>query len=130
MTARRPRFADKTKVPVSRSREEIERRVTRSGATGFMSGWDSAAGTSVVAFILRGRQIKIEVPHDDDEAELRRNWRVALLLIKARLELVDSGDSTVEQEFLAWMLLPNGQTVGQLAIPAIEAGETPRLLPG
>ena len=124
------RYAEGTTVSVSRSREELERIVTRNGATGYMSGWDSGQALSIVAFVLHGRQVKIPIPHDSEEREMRRNWRVAILLVKARLELVASGDSTVETEFMPWIVLPNGQTIGELALPALAAGEMPKLLPG
>lgn len=53
------------------------------------------------------------------EAELRRRWRAQLLLIKAKLETIAMGASSVEREFLADMLMPDGKTVGQRAIPAL-----------
>ena len=33
--------------------------------------------------------------------------------------MVATGETTIEREFLADMLTPNGQTVGQQAIPAL-----------
>lgn len=41
----------------------------------------------------------------------RERWRALLLLVKAKLELVDLGLSTFEREFLADIYLPNGKTV-------------------
>jgi hypothetical protein len=52
-------------------------------------------------------------------AEERRRWRAQLLLVKAKLEMIATGDSTVEREFLADMLMPNGKTVGSQALPAL-----------
>lgn len=55
------------------------------------------------------------------------------LVVKAKLEAVESGISTFEQEFMAHIVLPNGQTTGQWMIPQIEAayktGTMPALLP-
>lgn len=52
--------------------------------------------------------------------------------MKAKLEAVAAGISTIEQEFLAWVVMPDGSTVGELAIPAIaesyRTGRTPNLL--
>jgi hypothetical protein len=53
-------------------------------------------------------------------------------LVKAKLEAVEIGNSTMQRQFLADMVLPKGQTVGQWAAeelrPAIPAGQMPRSL--
>lgn len=46
------------------------------------------------------------------EQSAREVWRRLLLVVKAKLELVAEGGSSVEREFLADMLLPDGRTVG------------------
>ena len=85
------------------------------------------------------RHVFIDVPRRTDasnpEQEERRAWRLVLLLIKAKLEAVREGATTIEREFFADMLLPNGQTVHQAAAPelaiAYEKGAMPdRLLLG
>lgn len=55
------------------------------------------------------------------DGEERRRWRAQLLLLKAKLEMVAMGATTVEREFMADMLMANGQTVAQHALPQIEA---------
>jgi hypothetical protein len=55
------------------------------------------------------------------EQEVRSLWRAQLLLIHARLEAIEMGASTVEREFLADILLPSGQTVGEELVPQINA---------
>lgn len=42
---------------------------------------------------------------------MRERWRAVVLLVKAKLELVRIGISTVEKEFMADLILPNGETV-------------------
>jgi hypothetical protein len=60
----------------------------------------------------------------------RSAWRALLLVIKAKLEAVETGITTFEDEFLAHLVLPNGQTVGEWAIPMIaEAYENGLRLP-
>lgn len=63
----------------------------------------------------------------------REAWRRVLLVTKAKLELVADGTSSVEREFLADILLPNGQTVHQALAEKIESayrdGSMPPLLP-
>lgn len=63
----------------------------------------------------------------------RQRWRGLLLCVKAKLELVADGSSTLEREFLCDILLPDGSTVGESLAPqlakAYETGQMPPLLP-
>jgi exopolysaccharide biosynthesis predicted pyruvyltransferase EpsI len=53
--------------------------------------------------------------------------------IKAKLEAVEDESASFDEEFLAYLVLPNGQTVGDTALPGIENAylthEMPKLLP-
>jgi hypothetical protein len=66
------------------------------------------------------------------EQATRQRWRALALVIKAKLEAVDAGITTVEDEFLAHTLLPSGQTVGEWAKPEVDRvyleGGMPRAL--
>ena len=53
------------------------------------------------------------------EQEVRRRWRALLLVIKAKLEAVESGISTMDSEFLAFVVLPSGMTFGEWAAPQL-----------
>jgi len=53
--------------------------------------------------------------------ERRRRWRALLLVIKAKLEAVSSGISTLEREFLADVVLPNSKTVSEWLGPQMQA---------
>lgn len=63
----------------------------------------------------------------------RESWRRVLLVTKAKLELVADGTSSVEREFLADVLLPDGRTVHQALADGLEKayrdGSMPPLLP-
>lgn len=67
------------------------------------------------------------------EQACRQRWRALNLAIMAKLEAVESGITTFEEEFLAHLVLPNGRTVGQWAVPAVTKGladgKMPPLLP-
>ena len=67
------------------------------------------------------------------EQACRQKWRALALLIKAKLESIESGIATFEDEFLANTLLPDGQTVAQWMGPQVERaylnGTMPALLP-
>lgn len=67
------------------------------------------------------------------EQACRSRWRALYLIIKAKLEAVESGISTIEREFLYDIVLPDGKTVGEFMTPQIaaayETGEMPPMLP-
>jgi hypothetical protein len=54
------------------------------------------------------------------EQACRQRWRALALAIKAKLEVVESGIATFEEEFLAYVVMPDGQTVGQHVLPHVE----------
>ena len=122
------RFAEGTSVPVDRSRSEIERLVRVHGATTFLSAWQK--DRFVVIFEMRGKRVRLDVPAPDHkrfntqdkwDREERRRWRVLLLLLKSKLEMVASGDADFDAEFLAYLTLPNGTTVGARVLQDLEA---------
>lgn len=135
------RYAEDTTVPAERTRGEIERLLKQQGAEGFLSGWD---GDQVaIAFRLQERQVRIDLPmpartefrteRQYDQA-VRARWRALLLVIRAKIEAIASGITTLEREFLADIVMANGQTVSSWAVPQIEqmylTGRMPPLLPG
>jgi hypothetical protein len=150
-------FAAKTEVTTSRTRDEIERTLERYGADQFLYGWQEAS--AIVGFRMRGKHIKFMLPlpaRDDPaftqyrlganlqwrtesaakerwEQACRQRWRALSLVIKAKLEAVECGISTLEDEFLAHIVLPDGQTAGQWLKPQVEEayriGAMPSLLP-
>lgn len=139
-------FAEKTKVPIAQSQNEIQRTLEKYGATGF--GFAQGGGFAVVMFAMSNRQIHIKFPlcehgkatdsknyflsQEQCARENRRLWRCLVLTIKAKLECVESGITTLEEEFLAHIVLPNGRTVGKEIRPRIEesyrSGKMPPLL--
>jgi hypothetical protein len=143
-------YAEDTKVPWERSRQEIEDTLKRYRCTHF--GYMAMPKGVMIAFMHDKVPFRLEVPlpeansklitHKPNgtkrtgrqreqavEQETRRRWRVLLLLIKAKLEWVELGMSTVQKEFLADINLPDGTTLGQWAAgqihTAIEAGRMP-----
>ena len=148
------RYAQNTDVSSDRSRSEIERTLARYGADQFMYGWQ--LGSAVVAFRMNGRQVKFHLPMPDRtdseftetptgkaraetaiekayEQAVKQRWRALALVIKAKLEAVETGITEFDEEFLAHIVLPDGKTVGQFMLPqveiAYEKGRMPNLLP-
>lgn len=126
------KYASTTTVSTENSRAEIEKTLRRYGADAFM--YASETRMAVVGFRIGGRQIrfKLTMPDPKDRAftqhsrgartaeaaqreweqACRSSWRALALVIKAKLEAVAAGITTIEDEFLAHTLLPNGSTVG------------------
>ncbi len=135
-------YASNTSVPVERSRAEIEKLLSRHKCSKFMAGVDHDAHRATVQFQAHNRIVKFEIalPNATDkkytrdrhgwqrspsgvaklvEQEERTIWRALLLVIKAKLEAVESNIATFEDEFLAHVLLPNQQTVAQYIGPTV-----------
>ncbi|QBC87375.1 hypothetical protein [Mycobacterium avium] len=149
------RYAAGTEVSSDRSRAEIERTLQRYGARQFMYGYDDTR--AIVGFVINNRQVRFVLPMPDPnnrefthtpgrgqkrtpeqaraqwEQATRQRWRALNLVIKAKLEAVESGIVTFDAEFLAHLVLPNGRTVADEVVPmvetAYETNQMPVLLP-
>lgn len=140
-------YAEKTSVSVAISRAELEATLTRYGASAFASMIQS--GKASVMFEAEGRRVLFELPlpkiedfatvtHTSEyrrdivkertpgqqqkvwEQACRQRWRALNLVVKAKLEAVESGITTFEDEFLAHIVLPDGKTVGKWFKPQLE----------
>ena len=142
-------YAEGTTVSSEQSRVEIERTLTRYGATQFMYGW--APEGAVIQFVASERHVRFTLPMPDRnerrfimhsrgrrtpeaalkawEQETRRRWRALALAVKAKLEVVASGISTFETEFLGNIVLPDGGTVIEWLSPQIEEAYKSGLMP-
>ena len=149
------RYAQNTDVSSSKSRNEIEKTLMRYKADQFMYGWKD--GAAVVGFRMNRLMIRfvLSMPDKADrrfthtknkgmrrsedavereyEQAVRQRWRALALVIKAKLEAVESGISMFEEEFRANIVLPDNQTVSDFMLPQIaiayERGDTPKMLP-
>ncbi len=149
------KYAENTGVSSTRSRDEIERTLTRYGATQFAYAWKE--GSALIGFVLNGKQVRLTLPLPDKEDRaithtpgrglvrspkqqeeayeqaVRQKWRALALVVKAKLEAVESGISIFEREFFSDIVLPDGRTVGDYVLPQVEesyrSGIMPPLLP-
>lgn len=136
------RYAATTSVSPDRSRGEIEKVLANYGAKQFMYGWGEEQ--AVLAFAVNERQIRFTLPLPDKlnqkywttpsgkwsrteeqaraawDQDVRQCWRALLLVIKAKLEAVEAEIVTFEQEFMAHIVMPDGNLVGDLVIPRIQ----------
>jgi len=147
------KYAEKTTVSSERSRGELERIIARYGADQFAYGWREK--NAVVFFRMNGLSIRFSIVMPDknefsrtpggrrsrnrdnqhkawDQA-CRQRWRALALVVKAKLEAVESGITTFEEEFLSHILLPNQSTVGEFMVPQVQqayrSGNMPKMLP-
>jgi len=148
-------YAKDTSVNSEQSQAEIRRTLTRYGATKF--GYVEEEERAVIVFEVSNRRIRfvLPLPNRNDsrfwetpgrklqrspdaafkewEQACRQRWRARALAIKAKLEAVESGIATFEEEFLAYVVMPDGQTVGEHVLPNVErayaTGRMPPLLP-
>lgn len=145
------KYAADTSVSSEQSRAEIERTLQKYGADQFMYGWDG--DRAIVGFRMEGRHIRfvLAMPdrnadefwftptrrnkrsesqaHKEWEQATRQRWRALALVIKAKLEAVESGITEFEDEFLAHILLPDGRTVSEFMRPQVETAYQEGLMP-
>lgn len=150
-------YASGTQVSVDKSKSELKKVIYTHGGSNYK--YAEEEDRAMVMFGHSGRMVRfmITFPPPDDrmftstptgrsrepaaayreyESEHRRRWRALILAVKAKFEVVESGIATFEEEFLPYILMPNGQTVAQITLPTVresyESGKMPetKLLPG
>lgn len=125
------RYAEDTKVPVGRTQLQLKERLQKAGADQ-VAVFESAEG-GAVAFRLAGSMYRLTVPANprakDPAQDLRRSWRLLFILTTTKLEAIRDGASTPEREFLADMLLYDGQTVGGWMTPQIDQARAEGRMP-
>ncbi len=145
------RYAENTKTNVDASRNEIEKTLKRYGAKSFAYATQNNKALIMfefnckrIRFILnlpdinerrfthtpaRGTRRSADAQYQEWEQACRQKWRALLLVIKAKLEAVDSGISIFEEEFMANIILPNNQTVGEYILPQVDSCYISNALP-
>lgn len=148
-------YAEKTSVSISKTKADLEEMIIRAGAEQFVSGYKE--NTAMIGFAMANRQIRFILPLPDRHSEefwvtpagrkrrtadaayaaweqaCRSRWRALYLIVKAKLEAVETGISTIEREFFYDVVLPDGKTVGEWMAPQLETvyqtGDMPSMLP-
>jgi hypothetical protein len=141
------RYAEGTKVTVESSRGEITGILAKHGVQ--KMGWMSAPDGDELMFELEGGSFRFRMVKPTAESmrerdgktyaypqnidweakatqEWRRVWRANVLLLKAKLEFIESGDTTLDRELMAYRVLKDGRTLED----AIAAGGVPMLAAG
>jgi len=133
-------YAQYTEVPVAKTRAEIERLLEVAKAKQYGTAVDYDELKARVQFRLNDRIVRFTVALPDRRklgetkfarAE-RQRWRALLLVLKAKIESIESGIETFDQAFLAQIVMPNDATVGDVIAPfiidAYKGGRMPKAL--
>ena len=144
-------YAGNTTVSPEKSQEEIKRTLRKYGADRFGVMEEKTKAHVMFEYNNLLIQLTIDLPEKVDfeitdtgkqrsdsaiesqyNQAIRQRWRALLLAIKAKLEAIECGISTIEQEFLAFVMMPDGQSLGNHLIPKIhkiaQTGEMPKML--
>lgn len=136
-------YARNTAVSVERSEAEIKRTLVRYGGDNIVIGTSRELRQAAVQFVLKERSYKVaiklpdfgssefhrtgtgrarvlEAATRDYERACRQKWRVLALLLKAQLEAIHEGILSPDDAFMSWLMLPNGQTVGEAVRPHMD----------
>ena len=118
----------------------IEQLLERVKAKRYGTAVDYDLLTARVQFRLHDRVVRFTVKLPDQkklgqaryERAERQKWRALLLVLKAKLESVESDIETFENAFLGQIVMPNDRTVADIITPMIsesyKASKMPRQL--
>lgn len=147
------RYAAKTTVSVEKSQAEVTAILRKYGANRFGTMEDETS--AYLMFEFKGLSVQMAVPlpplsefsrseagrtrmaavAEEARAQaIRQRWRALVLAVKAKLEAVQIGISTVEKEFMAFVMMPDGRNLSDHLLPQltkmVSDGKMPRLLLG
>jgi hypothetical protein len=148
-------YAAGTDVSIIRSIGELDKLLTKYGATGFAYGRDDTTARTRVMFRIADRTCRFEIEKPDvaefsrthtgrprelqaatqfADQEEKRRWRGLVLVVKALLVGVTDGVISLSDAFLPYTVLPGGGTVGEWFEPQLDTiaatGQMPALMPG
>jgi hypothetical protein len=140
-------YAKGTSVDVAASQQEIQRTLMRYGVETY--SFRQVPGRAEVEFVVGDYPVRVgvELPTRPEkqtgrnpdtnrvvdlwkrhDQEVRERWRALLLFVKAGLETCELGLAAPEQVFMAFLVSPDGSTVGDKVLPvykaALEAGQS------
>jgi hypothetical protein len=145
------RYAANTTVGVDRSQIEIQKILRKFGASRF--GTMESPTHAFVMFEYKNFMIQMDapLPKAEDfkktdagrsrkstqvnaayEQAIKQRWRSLILSVKAKLIAIEDGISTVEKEFMAFVMMPDGKSLGDHFLPKLveiaKTGNMPRMI--
>jgi hypothetical protein len=148
---RKTAYAAQTTVSVEKSQMEVQAVLRKYGADRFGVMEDRQKAYLMFEFNKLMIQMTVPLPEKkefalsesgrarkDSQIEeaynqaIKQRWRALVLAVKAKLEAVETGISTIEKEFLSFVVMPDGKLLGDHILPQIEevarTGKMPKML--
>jgi len=145
------KYAKSTTVSPEKSQAEIQSTLRKYGADRFGTMEEKTKAHVMFSYSGLSIQISIILPERSEfiktetgksrtksaidnqlDQEIRQRWRVLLLAIKAKLEAIECGISTIEEEFMAFIVMPDGLSLSSHILPKLQTmvktGKMPKLL--
>lgn len=134
------RYAKSTKVPAKRTKAKIQEILEAYGVEEMF--WGTSPRGDGIGFKYNNRVYKrnVTMPKRGEfstqqkyEQAVRQRWRILYMSLKMKLEEIDDGGVSFEDQFLAMMALPDGSTVSDFMklpvnVSRLEKAEMPKLL--
>lgn len=133
------KYAKDTSVSVSQTKQQVEKLLTDWGIDEFFFGRSSRGDG--LGFKYKDRMYKFNIPTPEQgylsnvkyQQKIRQRWRIFYMTLKMKLEEIDGGGETFEDQFLSKMCLPDGSTVGDFMrlpenVTRLAETEMPKLL--
>lgn len=144
-------YANSTTVSPEKSQAEIQNTLRKYGADRFGTMEEKNKAHVMFSYSGLSIQISITLPERSEfettetgrerskssiessyNQAIRQRWRALLLAIKAKLEAIECGISTIEEEFMAFIIMPDGMPLSSHILPKLQTmvktGKMPKLL--
>ena len=145
------KYASNTSVSPEKSQAEIQNTLRKYGADRFGTMEEKNKAHVMFSYSGLSIQISITLPERSEfettetgrdrtkssieisyNQAIRQRWRALLLAIKAKLEAIECGISTIEEEFMAFIIMPDGMPLSSHILPKLQTmvktGKMPKLL--
>jgi hypothetical protein len=121
------KFAKGTDVSPEKSQMQISKMLRDFKCSSVMMGYENER--AFIGFIYGKTQVRMFCPIVKSEPENRRRWRVLRIVIQSKFEIIHCGIKSFEEEFFADIVMPNGMTVSQMALPAVNKALDSGIMP-
>lgn len=136
------KFAAKTTVSAAKTQVDIQLLLKMHKATDVATG--EKGESAVVTFKVNQRRFRMNFAYPEVQTfartggravrtpaqqkaardqEIRRLWRALFLIIKGKLEALESGIVTLEEEFLPYIVTEDGQTLYERIKPRLDSNQ-------
>lgn len=127
------KYARNTDVPVRNTKMHIEKLLIDWGIQEFFFGTSPRGEGIGFKYKNNVYRISVPVPEDGSEQTKRQMWRILFMSLKMKLEEIDAGLITFDDQFLSQKALPDGSTVGEFMklpenIALLQQSQMPKML--